>query len=282
MRDRRWKLDFHRPLLISHYMAALVCRLFVTRHIHALHGPSDSHLHYVSLMQPLALCIHYGKHHGNIQQRLRPFIFKRSGCQGGIIYLQRITCTTENVPLIKDEKASLHYIQKGSFSISHRLKTAAYISILSSTELFPNVKLIYRTMSFWVKNTEASRTDITESVSVPAALKEPAILQKPLPLGLALPSKFSVFWAFLKKIIKKHEDAYLHRTRQGRSVGGTTGSCWEAVHHFLLSPLPPGKHLEDWQLSPAPRCCHQGAAVLQLGVRTEKSITHNMSTLLNL
>lgn len=199
MGDRRWKPDFHRPLLISHYMAVLVCRLFVTRQIHALLGPSDSHLHYISLMQPSALCIHYGKHHGNIQQRLWPFIFKRSGCQGGTIYLQHITCTTENVSLIKDEKASLHYIQKGSFSISHRLKTAAYISILSSSELFPNVKLIYRTMSFWVKNTEASRTDMTESVSVPAALKEPAIPQRPLPLDLALPSSSVSFEHFLKR-----------------------------------------------------------------------------------
>lgn len=58
--------------------------------------------------------------------------------------------------------------------------------------------------------------------------------------------------------------------RLGRSVEGTAGSCWGAVHHFLLSPLPPDKHQEGWLLSPAPHCCHQGVAVLRLGIRNKK------------
>lgn len=225
-------------------------------------GLSTSHLHYISSVQPLALCTHCGRHHGNMHQRW-PFIFKRSRCKGDTIYWQHTICTTENVPLIKDDKISLHNIWKGYFSINHRLHTAAYISILRSAEWFPQVKWIYRTANFWVKNTKGSRTDISESV--PAALEKPPFpLWWPLPLGLTLPSKSSISQTFPKK---KHQDAYLHRTRQGRSVGGTVGSCWGAVHHFPLSPLLPGKHLEDWQLSPAPHCCHQGAAVLQLGVR---------------
>lgn len=34
MGDRRWKPDFHKPLVISHYMAVVVCGLYATRHIH--------------------------------------------------------------------------------------------------------------------------------------------------------------------------------------------------------------------------------------------------------
>lgn len=83
-----------------------------------------------------------------------PFIFKRSGCKGDTIYWQHTICTTENVPLIKDDKISLHNIWKGYFSINHRLQTAAYISILRSAQLFPKVKWIYRTANFWVKNTK--------------------------------------------------------------------------------------------------------------------------------
>lgn len=107
----------------------------------------------------------------------------------------------------------------------------------------------------FINNSEGRGVYISESLL--ATLEEPSFPQCLLNISR-------------KRSVKKCQVAYLHRMRLGRSVEGTAGSCWGAVHHFLLSLLPPDKHQEGWQLSPAPHCCHQGVAVLQLGIRNKK------------
>lgn len=209
-------------------MAVLVCRLFVTRQIHTPSALSSRAALYTISATLCACC---ARHWGNIQQR-RPLSFSKVRRQGGHTIFAAHHLYHWKCPSNKGWKdlSALHL--KRFFSISHRLKSAAYISNPRSAELSPKVKWVEdcEFLSF-IKNAEGSQIrHLWIFASYPRRASFPPVSSK----------------HFQKKTVKKCQDAYLHRTRQGRSVGGTAGSCWGAVRRFLLSPLLPGKHQEDW------------------------------------